>query len=188
MTAMRLIEVGEIRRIHLMGATEGRLAILTAVLTVLVDLTVSVPVGLALTLLLVLRRMLAHGSIAVRERHGVQVADPGTQLTFLTSPRIRPQIDAALDNESKPVQALDLSRVSAMDATGLSMVAEVIDRHPHLDVWVASAEKTPALQSAGVPEDRIHILGNKLVRLRDVLATIQAADPTELAAVSAKAR
>lgn len=188
MTAMRLIEVGEIRKIHLMGATEGRLAILTAVLTVLVDLTVSVPVGLALTLLLVLRRMLAHGSIAVRERHGVQVADPGTQLTFLTSPRIRPQIDAALDNEAKPVQALDLTRVSAMDATGLSMVAEVIDRHPHLDVWVASAEKTPALQSAGVPEDRIHILGNKLVRLRDVLATIQASDPTELAAVSAKAR
>jgi sulfate permease, SulP family len=32
-----------------------------------------------------------------------------------------------------------------MDATERAMVAEVMDRHPHLDVWVASAEKTPAL-------------------------------------------
>ena len=87
------------------------------------------------------------------------VADPGTQVTFLTSPRIRPQIDEALESDTKRVQALDLSRVSALDATGLSMVAEVMDRHPHLDVWVASAEKTPALQGAGVPEDRIHIRG-----------------------------
>jgi sulfate permease, SulP family len=188
MTAIRLIEVSEIRKIHLMEATEGRLAILTAALTVLVDLTVSVPVGLALTLLLVLRRMLEHGSIAVRERHSVHVADPGTQLTFLTSPRIRPQIDAALGSDTKPVQALDLSRVSAMDATGLSLVAEVMDRHPHLDVWMASAEKTPALQHAGVSEDRIHILGNGVVRLRDVLATIQSSDPTELAAAATKAR
>jgi sulfate permease, SulP family len=188
MTAIRLIEVGEIRKIHLMGAAEGRLAILTAALTVLVDLTVSVPVGLALTLLLVLRRTLKHGTIAVRERHGVHVADPGTQVTFLTSPRIRPQIDAALESETKPVRALDLSKVSAMDATGLSMVAEVLDRHPHLDVWVASAEKTLALQHAGVAEDRIHILGNRLVRLRDVLAAIQSNVPTELAAASAKTR
>jgi len=141
-----------------------------------------------LTLLLVLRRMLAHGSIAIRERHGVHVADPGTQLTFLTSPRLRPQIDAALGSDTKPVRALDLSRVSAMDATGLSMMAEVLDRHPDLDVWVASAEKTPALQHGGIAEDRIHILGNGLVRLRDVLATIQSNDPTELAAAGAKAQ
>lgn len=186
MTAMRLIEVGEIRKIHLMGSAEGRLTLLTAALTVLVDLTVSVPVGLALTLLLVLRRMLKHGTVSVIKRNGVQVADPGTQVTFLTSPRIRPQIDEALESDTKRVQALDLSRVSALDATGLSMVAEVMDRHPHLDVWVASAEKIPALQGAGVPEDRIHIQENGLVRLRDVLATIQADDPTELAAVSAK--
>jgi sulfate permease, SulP family len=75
-----------------------------------------------------------------------------------------------------------------MDATERAMVAEVMDRHPHLDVWVASAEKTPALQGAGVPEDRIHIQENGLVRLREVLATIQTDDPTELAAVAAKAR
>ena len=91
------------------------------------------------------------------------------------------------DREQLPF-ALDLSRVSALDDTGLSMAAEVMDRHPHLDVWVAFAEKTPAFQGAGVPEDRIHIQENGLVRLRDVLATIQADDPTELAAVSAKAQ
>ncbi len=108
------------------------------------------------------------------ERNGVQVADPGTQVTFLTSPRIRPQIDEALESDTKPVQALDLSRVSALDATGLSMVAEVLDRHPHLDVWVASGEEDAGASGMPVwPEDRIHILGNGLVRLRDVLATIQ---------------
>jgi SulP family sulfate permease len=84
------------------------------------------------------------------------------------------------------VRALDLSRVSAMDATGLSMVAEVLDRHPHLDVWVTSAKKSPALQHAGVAEDRIHILGNGLVRPRDVLAAIQSNVPMELAPASAK--
>jgi hypothetical protein len=31
------------------------------------------------------------------------------------------------------------TEVLAMDATGLPMVAEVLDRHPHPDVWVASA-------------------------------------------------
>jgi SulP family sulfate permease len=143
---------------------------------------------LALTLLLVLRRMLKHGTVSVLERNGVHVADPGTQVTFLTSPRIRPQIDAVLESGTKPVQALDLSKVSALDATGLSMVAELMDRYPHLDVWISSAEKTPALRGAGVSEDRIHIQENGLVRLRDVLATIQADDPTELAAVSAKAQ
>jgi SulP family sulfate permease len=83
---------------------------------------------------------------------------------------------------------MDLFRVSAMGATGLSMVAEVVDRHPYLDVWIASAERTSALQHAGVPEDRIHILGNGLVRLRDVLAIIQSNDPAELAAAAARAQ
>ena len=39
-----------------------------------------------------------------------------------------------------------------------------------------------------VAEDRIHILGNGLVRLRDVSATIQSSNPTELAVASAKTR
>jgi sulfate permease, SulP family len=83
---------------------------------------------------------------------------------------------------------MDLFRVSAMGATGLSMVAEVVDRHPYLDVWIASAERTSALQHAGVSEDRIHILGNGLVRLRDVLAAIQSNDPADLAAAAARAQ
>jgi hypothetical protein len=38
------------------------------------------------------------------------------------------------------------------------------------------------------PEDRIHIPGNGLVQLRDVLAAIQPTDPKELAVAFAKAR
>jgi sulfate permease, SulP family len=113
---------------------------------------------------------------------------PGTQVTVLISPRIRPQVDATLESDTKRVQALGLAMISALDATGLSMVAEVMDRRPHLDVWGVSAEKAPALQGAGMPEDRIHIQEKGLVGLRDVLATTQADDQMELAAVSAKSR
>lgn len=188
LTALRLIEIHEIKRIYRMGAAEGRLALLTAALTVLVDLTVSVPVGLALTLLLVLRRMLTQGSIAIRERRGVQVADPGSHVTFLTSPRLRPQIDAALSDGAKPVEALDLCKVSALDATGLSMVSEVVNRNDGLDVWVATAEETHALRHAGVPDDRIHVLGNELVPLREVFAAIQSEGDAPLAATASKGR
>ncbi|EWY42317.1 hypothetical protein N825_18745 [Skermanella stibiiresistens SB22] len=181
LTAMRLIEIHEIKRIHRIGAAEGRLALLTAALTVAVDLTVSVPLGLVLTLVLVLRRMLTQGSVAIRERRGVNVADPGSHVTFLTSPRLRPQIEEALLNDTKSVQALDMSRVSAVDATGLSMVGEIVTRNDGLDVWVATAEETAALRHAGVPDERIHVLGNELVPLREVFAAIQSDDATALA-------
>jgi sulfate permease, SulP family len=185
MTALRLIEIDEIKRIHRFQPAESRLAILTAVLTVSIDLTVSVPVGVALTLLLALRRMLQQGSVAVRQRHGRYTADPGPHLTFLTGPRLRPQIEAALQTKDNRVDALDLSRVASVDATGLAMVADVAARHPHIDVWVAQIDTAEALSHAGVPEERIQILGSGLVRLRDVFETLQSDRTPALAAGAA---
>ena len=64
----------------------------------LVDLTLSVRVSVALTLLLVLRQMLKHGSIAVRKRYGVHVADCGTQPTFFDQ---LPHLDVCVASAEK---------------------------------------------------------------------------------------
>jgi sulfate permease, SulP family len=174
LTARRLIEVHELRRVLSMDRAEGVLTLVTAGLTVAVDLTVSVPVGVVLMLLLALRRIAEDLRIDVRERHGQPVLAVRSSITFLTAAAVKREMEDHL-REGK-VQALDLRGSHFIDATGAMMLAQVLDGHPELEVWVMRERGLRKLIHAGVPEHRVLLLGNHAVPLPEVFQAIQAKD------------
>lgn len=173
LTARRLIEVHEIRTIAKIDHREGLLTALTVLLTVTIDLTVSVPVGIALMLVLALRGMLADNRLDVRDLHGQPVLTVNNGISFLTSSALRKEIDAHLADGN--VRTLNLCNVSYLDATAALMLAELCDQHPHARVWVAERGNFDKLQRAGIANQRITLVGNRIVNLPEVFHRIQAA-------------
>jgi hypothetical protein len=57
------------------------------------------------------------------------------------------------------VRTLNLLEAHYIDATGALMLARLLDRHPRLQVWVAQQSTSDRLTHAGVPADRIALLG-----------------------------
>ena len=166
LTARRLIEVHELRTIARIDRVEGALAVATAVLTVTVDLTVSVPLGVALMLMLALRRMLDGKRLDVCDQHGHTVLAVSNTITFLTSPGLQAEMERHLGDGR--VRTLNLLEAHYIDATGALMLARLLDRHPRLQVWVAQQSTSDRLTHAGVPADRIALLGNGVVHLPEV--------------------
>jgi sulfate permease, SulP family len=163
LTAMRLIEVHELRTIARIESWEGALALLTLVLTVTLDLTVSVPLGVGLMLILAVQRMLSERRIDVRDQHGQVVLAVNDSVTFLTSPGLRREIERHLNDER--VRAINLASAHFIDSTGAMMVGEVMRRYPHLQVWVADRAGADKMEHAGIEVERISLMGNRVVNL-----------------------
>jgi SulP family sulfate permease len=171
LTARRLIEVHELKTIARIDRLEGLLAIATTVLTVTIDLTVSVPVGVALMLVLALRHMLAEKKLDVCDQHGHTVLAVSSTISFLTSGGLMAEMERHLGDAR--VRTLNLLEAHYIDATGALMLARLLDRHPHLQVWVAQQATSDRLTHAGVPAERITLLGNRVVDLPAVFSRIQ---------------
>jgi SulP family sulfate permease len=171
LTARRLIEVHEVRKIAAIDRWEGALVLLTIVLTVTVDLTVSVPLGVTAMLLLALRRMLEEKRIDVRHQHGEPVVAVDSNVNFLTAAGLRPEIERHLRDER--VRTLDLTAVRFIDATGAMMLAELVRRQANLAVWVRDQAAFEKLQHAGVAAEAITLLGCKVVNLPAVFRGLQ---------------
>jgi SulP family sulfate permease len=171
LTARRLIEVHELQRISRIDRVEGALAVATTVLTVTVDLTVSVPAGVAVMLILALRRMLEDKRLDVRDQHGQTVLAVSSTISFLTSAGLRAEMERHLADGR--VRALNLVEAHHIDATGALMLARLLELHPCLQVWVAQKAASDRLARAGVPAERITLLGNRVVDLPSVFSQIQ---------------
>lgn len=172
LTARRLIEVHEIRTIARIDTSEGMLTVLTVLLTVTIDLTVSVPVGIALMLVLALRGMLSDHRVDVHDVRGQAVLTVNHGIIFLTSASLAGEIAARLADGK--VRTLNLCEMSYLDATGALMLADLLDRHPHVQVWVAERTNSDRLHRAGVARQRIALVGNRVVNLPEVFQRIQA--------------
>ncbi len=173
LTALRLVEVHELRRVVRIDRYEGGLALLTMVLTVGMDLTVSVPLGVALMLLLALSRMLEDKRLDVVDQHGHTVVAINSSVNFLTAAGLKREIEHHVADRA--VRALNLLDSHFIDATGAMMLAEVCGREQHLDIWVRDQGTCDRLEHAGVATQRIRILGNKMVNLPEVFRGIEAA-------------
>src|SRR5512134_2803393 len=133
LTARRLVEVHELRKIFAMDRWEGALAVVTAALTVAVDLTVSVPVGMVLMVVLAMRRMAEDLRVNVKERHGQPVLAVNSSVTFLTASAVRAELEHHL--RSGRVQVLDLRGSHFIDATGAMAIAQVLSGYPAVEAW-----------------------------------------------------
>ena len=171
LTARRLIEVHELRKIARIDRLEGALAVATTVLTVTIDLTVSVPVGVALMLVLVLRRTLEDKRLDVCDQHGHTVLAVSSAISFLTSPGLLAEMEHHLRDAR--VRTLNLLDAHFIDATGALMLAQLVERHPRLQVWVSQQAMSDRLGHAGIPAERIALLGNRVVHLPAVFSRIQ---------------
>lgn len=172
LTAMRLIEIDELRKVARIDRWEGALAQVTVVLTVVLDLTISVPLGITVMLILALRQSLAQVRLDVRDQHGHVVLAVNEGLNFLTSPGIRKAMEKQLADER--VGVLDLVGAHAIDSTGALTVAEVMKQYPHVKIWVADQAHADKLLHAGVAEQRVVMMGNRMVNLPRVFEGLQA--------------
>jgi SulP family sulfate permease len=170
LTARRLIETHELMQIIRIDRWEGVLAVLTVVLTVAVDLTVSVPVGVGLMLLLAVRRLIADVGIDVREQHGQAVLAVTDGVTFLHGPGLQREIERHASDGK--VSAINLAGAGFIDASGAVMIASVMRRVTHLQVWVATPTDANKLVLAGCEAARIVVMGNRVVNLPRVFETL----------------
>lgn len=171
LTARRLIEVHELRTIARIDRLEGALALGTTVLTVTMDLTVSVPAGVAVMIIVALRRMLEDKRLDVCDQHGHTVLAVSSTVTFLTSAGLRSEMERHL--EDGRVRTLNLLEAHYIDSTGALMLARLLERHPRLRVWVAHKANGDRLAHAGVPSERVTLLGNRVVDLPTVFSQLQ---------------
>jgi SulP family sulfate permease len=172
LTGARLIEWRELARVLRIDRREGALALLTIVLTVAADLTVSVPVAVSLTLLLALRRMLEDKRLDVVDQHGHTVVAVGTSITFLTAAAMREEI--AHHCADARVRVLDLTGVHYIDASGAMMIARLLAEHPALAVWTKDQPDAEKLRHAGASGERIEIIGSPMVNLPAVYRALSA--------------
>lgn len=170
LTARRLIEIHELRTILRIDRWEGALAVLTTILTVMVDLTVSVPVGVALMIVLALKHTLEENCVDVGEQRGRSVLRVNASVTFLSSSGIRKTMERHLANGR--VEAVDLLASHFMDSTGAMMIARLVARHPQLEVWVSERHNFDRLVHAGLDESRLSLLGNRQVNMPRVFARL----------------
>jgi MFS superfamily sulfate permease-like transporter len=138
-----------------------------------VDLTVSVPVGLVLMALLALRRMAEDLRVDVKERHGQPVLAVNSSVTFLTASAVREELERQLRDGK--VRALDLRGSHFIDATGAMALAQVLSAHPEVEAWVMRERGWRKLLHAGIPEQRIRLLGNQAVPMPEVFRAIESA-------------
>lgn len=61
-----------------------------------------------------------------------------------------------------------------LDATGALMLADLLNRYPHVQVWVAERINSDKLYRAGVARQRIALVANRVVNLPEVFQRIQA--------------
>lgn len=164
LTAWRLIEVHEIRRIFSIDRNEGMLALLTVLLTVTVDLTVSVPLGLGVMILLALKRMLKEKIVSVQERtDDVHACNVRGSVNFLTAPSLRKDmVHYAKDSR---IRVFDLTAMHYLDATGAMMLADIVKCHAHTSLWIARHEHFEKLRHAGVDPRRMRVVGNQVLHL-----------------------
>lgn len=172
LTARRLVEVHELRRIFAMDRWEGALAVVTAALTVAVDLTVSVPVGLVLMLLLALRRMADDLRVDVKERHGQPVLAVNSSVTFMTASAVREALEHHLRDGK--LRVLDLRGSHFIDATGAMALAQVLNAYPDVEAWVMRERGWRKMLHAGIPQERIRLLGNQAVSMPEVFRAVEA--------------
>jgi len=141
-------------------------------LTVTIDLTVSVPVGIALMLVLALRGMLSDHRVDVHDVRGQAVLTVNHGISFLTSASLAREIAARLADGK--VRTLNLCEMSYLDATGALMLADLLDRYPHVQVWVAERINSDKLHRAGIARQCIALVSNRVVNLPEVFQRIQA--------------
>lgn len=171
LTAMRLIEIHELKKVASIDRWEGALAQLTVLLTVVLDLTISVPLGITIMLILALRQNLAQVRLDVRDQHGHVVVAVNEGINFLSSPGIRRAMEKQLADER--VGVLNLVGAHAIDSTGALMVAEVVKQYPHVRIWIADQAHADKLLHAGVADERLVMMGNQVVNLPRVFAGLQ---------------
>jgi len=176
LTAKRLIEVEEIRRIFRIDRTEGFLVIATTILTVAIDLTVSVPLGVGFMLIMSIRRMMNEKHLDIVDDGDRAVITIGTSMTFLTGVTLRAEIVRHLVNNPH-IREIDLSHCPGVDASGAIMLAEILRAYPDLKVTVASSRRMDQLCHAGVAEKQIAMRGNVLVDMPSVYKGIQTLAP-----------
>lgn len=171
LTAKRLIETEEIRRIFRIDRTEGFLVLMTTILTVTIDLTVSVPVGVGLMLLMAIRRMVNEKHMDIVDYGNRSVIMVGSSMTFLTGATLKDEIIRHLANPR--VSEIDLAKSPSLDASGAMMLAELLKAYPDVRVTVASSKRMDQLRHAGLPAEKITIQGNGVVDMPSVYQGIQ---------------
>lgn len=163
LTALRLIEVHEVRRIVRIDTREGLLAALTVVLTVTIDLTASVPLGLVLMIVLALKRMLNEKVVNVREDEDGHVFAVRGSVNFLTAPSLRDEFIHHLQNAQ--IRVVDLCAVHYMDTSGAMMLAEMTEQYEQPLLWIANHEQHEKLRHAGIPPERMRVIGNPMLHM-----------------------
>lgn len=175
--------------------------VLTFLLTVIIDLTVAIEVGLALSMLLFMRRMAMVTNVGVITR---ELQDDEADDEELLSPEsIPPGIDIYEINgplffgaaskfeeamhvvETQPiVRILRMRNVPAIDATGLHAIEESAQRlrrqGAHLLIAEIHAQPLIALERSEIdstigPENILPTLEEALVRAREIVAAEEAA-------------
>jgi SulP family sulfate permease len=176
LTARRLIEVHEVKKILHIDRIEGALVLLTTVLTVVIDLTVSVPIGVGIMMVLAVRRMVQDRRVDVIEDDTHAVLTVRACVNFLTCSLMKHDLEAHLADPR--IHVLDLVHVPYIDATGAVMMSELVASHPELAVWVTDEVSARKLVAAGVPAERVKQRGNRLVDLPKVFNAVGAPGPT----------
>lgn len=172
LTAKRLIETKEIRRIMKIDRAEGMLAIATALLTVTIDLTVAVPVGVICMLILAIRRLISERHIDILDRGDGSAIMVETSVSFLTGVALKKEILHHL-SDGERVKEIDLTRSLSIDASGAIMLSDLLKNYPDVRVSVASSDRMNQLHHAGIPQEQIVVRGNGLVNMPSVYRGIE---------------
>jgi SulP family sulfate permease len=172
LTAKRLIETKEIRQIFLVDRTEGCLVLMTTILTVVIDLTVSVPLGVGFMLITAVRRMVNEKHMDIVDYGNRSVIMVSSSITFLTSATLKHDIVRHLTNNTRLVE-IDLTKSPSLDASGAMMLVELLKAHPDVRVIVASSKRSDQLRHAGLQAEKMTIQGNGVVNMPSVYKGIQ---------------
>ena len=168
-TALRMVEFGSIRAIVRTTRSDALTLMVTASATLLFDLVVAVEVGIAVAAVLALRHI-AQATVLERLPVVPLLEDPESllhqrvavyrfdgSLFFGAAHRFLLELTAVSDVDAV---ILRLSGVRTLDATGATLLADVIERLEHRGITVllsgASAQHLELLRRAGVLDRLAH--------------------------------
>ncbi|HEX9179901.1 MAG TPA: STAS domain-containing protein, partial [Burkholderiales bacterium] len=110
--------------------------------------------------------------VDVKERHGQPVLAVNSSVTFMTASAVRDEVERHLRDGQ--VRVLDLRGSHFIDATGAMALAQVLGAHPGVEAWVMRERGHRKLLHAGIPQERIRLLGNQAVSMPEVFRAIEA--------------
>lgn len=178
-TAIRMVEVSSLLALARSTRSDATLMALTATATLVLDLVAAVGIGLVLACFLAVRKIARSATLeqvpieaensALLEEHIVAYRFDGP-LFFAAAHRFLLELSEVADVR---VVILRMSRVSALDGTGASVLRDAIERLEHRGIVVylsgVAAHQTRALDALGVL-GRLRVAGRVFAHTPEAIA------------------